>query len=125
MACAVACRMPCRSSASRAACLPLPPAGEWLCVKNLHLAVSWLPVLERELHALQAARAQGFRLLLTAEPHARFPPTLLAACTKVRRRRRHWPACLSACPLARLAGTARAMPPPPPCNPLLFDALRC
>jgi dynein heavy chain 2 len=64
--------------------LCLAPAGEWLCLKNLHLAVSWLPALEKELHALGAARAQGFRLLLTAEPHTRFPPTLLAACTKVR-----------------------------------------
>ena len=30
--------------------------GDWLCLKNLHLVVSWLPVLEKELNALQPQR---------------------------------------------------------------------
>ncbi|PAA68244.1 hypothetical protein BOX15_Mlig013490g1 [Macrostomum lignano] len=55
--------------------------GDWLCLKNLHLVTSWLPVLEKELNQLRP-HAQ-FRLWLTAEPHPKFPPILLQTSLKV------------------------------------------
>lgn len=27
--------------------------GEWLCLKNVHLVNSWLPVLEKELKSIE------------------------------------------------------------------------
>jgi dynein heavy chain 2 len=60
-------------------------AGDWLLLKNLHLVVAWLPLLEKEVHSLPAdARHPGFRLFLTTEAHPRFPPTLLEGALKVR-----------------------------------------
>lgn len=59
------------------------PAGDWLVLKNLHLVVSWLPVLEKEIHNLPAERDPGFRLFLTSEPHHKFPATLLEGALKV------------------------------------------
>ena len=56
-------------------------AGEWVCLKNVHLVVAWLPVLEKALRGLTPH--PSFRLLLTAEPHPDFPPALLEACLKV------------------------------------------
>lgn len=58
-------------------------AGDWLVLKNLHLVVSWLPVLEKEIHNLPADRDPGFRLFLTSEPHHKFPATLLEGALKV------------------------------------------
>jgi len=55
--------------------------GDWLCLKNLHLVVSWLGVLEKELNVLEPA--DGFRLWLTTEPHHKFPPILLQSSLKV------------------------------------------
>ena len=55
--------------------------GFWLCFKNLHLVVSWLPFLEKELKALTPN--PSFRLWLTTEPHLKFPPILLETCHKV------------------------------------------
>jgi len=55
--------------------------GFWLCFKNLHLVVSWLPSLEKELKGLNAHA--NFRLWLTTEPHLKFPPILLETCHKV------------------------------------------
>ena len=57
------------------------PAGEWVCLKNVHLVVAWLPVLEKALRGLMPH--PSFRLLLTSEPHPDFPPALLEACLKV------------------------------------------
>ncbi|KAK9815706.1 hypothetical protein WJX72_008353 [[Myrmecia] bisecta] len=56
-------------------------SGDWLCLKNLHLMVGWLPVLEKAVFALTPH--QDFRLFLTSEPHPSFPSTLLEACLKV------------------------------------------
>lgn len=55
--------------------------GDWLCFKNLHLVTAWLPVLEKELNALEPHK--GFRLWLTTEPHPSFPPILLQQSLKV------------------------------------------
>ncbi|KAJ6654772.1 hypothetical protein lerEdw1_006558 [Lerista edwardsae] len=55
--------------------------GEWLCLKNLHLVVPWLPILEKELNNLQPQ--PGFRLWLTAEVHPKFSPILLQSSLKI------------------------------------------
>lgn len=55
--------------------------GEWLCLKNLHLVTSWLPVLEKELNSLEPH--ENFRLWLTAETHPKFPTILLQSSLKV------------------------------------------
>jgi len=49
--------------------------GDWICLKNLHLVTSWLPVFEKELKMLEPH--DNFRLWLTTEPHAKFPAILL------------------------------------------------
>ncbi|KAA0202320.1 hypothetical protein HAZT_HAZT003025 [Hyalella azteca] len=56
-------------------------SGRWLCLKNLHLVTAWLPVLEKELNALQPH--QDFRLWLTAEPHPKFTAILLQSSLKI------------------------------------------
>ncbi|KER30421.1 hypothetical protein T265_03154 [Opisthorchis viverrini] len=78
-------------------------AGDWLCLKNLHLVIPWLPTLEKEINSLLLDEQvsandisnrkntgdgimhvhQNFRLWLTAEPHAGFPSALLQTCLKV------------------------------------------
>uniref|UniRef100_W5MJK1 Cytoplasmic dynein 2 heavy chain 1 n=1 Tax=Lepisosteus oculatus TaxID=7918 RepID=W5MJK1_LEPOC len=55
--------------------------GEWLCLKNLHLVTAWLPLLEKELNALQPKAS--FRLWLTAEVHPKFTPILLQSSLKI------------------------------------------
>lgn len=55
--------------------------GDWLCLKNLHLVVSWLGYLEKELNVLE--KHKDFRLWLTTEPHRSFPPILLQSSLKV------------------------------------------
>ncbi|NXC70641.1 DYHC2 protein, partial [Anhinga anhinga] len=55
--------------------------GEWLCLKNLHLVTSWLPVLEKELNTLQPQ--PNFRLWLTTEVHPNFTPILLQSSLKI------------------------------------------
>uniref|UniRef100_A0A8C5PSW1 Dynein cytoplasmic 2 heavy chain 1 n=1 Tax=Leptobrachium leishanense TaxID=445787 RepID=A0A8C5PSW1_9ANUR len=55
--------------------------GEWLCLKNLHLVISWLPVLEKELNTLQPN--PKFRLWLTTEVHPKFTPILLQSSLKI------------------------------------------
>ena len=49
--------------------------GGWLLLKNLHLVVTWLPTLEKELNSLKPHR--DFRLWLTTESHDAFTPILL------------------------------------------------
>ncbi|XP_022103094.1 cytoplasmic dynein 2 heavy chain 1-like isoform X1 [Acanthaster planci] len=55
--------------------------GEWLCLKNLHLVTSWLPVLEKEINTLEPH--EKFRLWLTAESHPKFPTILLQSSLKI------------------------------------------
>jgi dynein heavy chain 2 len=55
-------------------------AGTWLCLKNLHLVVAWLPNLEKELSSLEAH--PEFRLWLTSETHPQFPSILLQQSLK-------------------------------------------
>lgn len=55
--------------------------GEWLCLKNLHLVVSWLSTLEKELNTLEPH--DNFRLWLTTESHPKFPTVLLQSSLKV------------------------------------------
>ena len=54
--------------------------GSWLCLKNLHLVVSWLPTLEKELSAMQPH--ENFRLFLTSESHSSFASILLQQSLK-------------------------------------------
>jgi dynein heavy chain 2 len=55
-------------------------AGTWLCLKNLHLVVAWLPKLEKELAALNPQ--PEFRLILTTEQHGSFTSILLQQSLK-------------------------------------------
>ncbi|RDD40688.1 Cytoplasmic dynein 2 heavy chain 1 [Trichoplax sp. H2] len=55
--------------------------GDWLCLKNLHLVTSWLPILEKEFKSLEPH--QDFRLWLTSEVHPKFTPILLQSSLKV------------------------------------------
>ena len=54
--------------------------GTWLCLKNLHLVVAWLPCLEKELSSFQPHT--DFRLWLTSETHSSFPSILLQQSLK-------------------------------------------
>uniref|UniRef100_A0A0L8FKZ3 Dynein heavy chain region D6 P-loop domain-containing protein n=1 Tax=Octopus bimaculoides TaxID=37653 RepID=A0A0L8FKZ3_OCTBM len=55
--------------------------GDWLCLKNLHLVTSWLPILEKEINSLKPNN--GFRLWLTTEVHPHFPSVLLQSSLKI------------------------------------------
>jgi dynein heavy chain 2 len=54
--------------------------GSWLCLKNLHLVVVWLPTLGKELSSLETHK--DFRLWLTSESHNLFPSILLQQALK-------------------------------------------
>eukprot|EP00501_MAST-03F_sp_TOSAG23-6_P000982 GSMAST32.ASY1.ANO1.1018.1 assembled CDS len=54
--------------------------GTWLCLKNLHLVIAWLPVLEKTLNSLHSHK--NFRLWLTAESHDKFPTILVQQALK-------------------------------------------
>ncbi|EFC42807.1 cytoplasmic dynein [Naegleria gruberi] len=56
--------------------------GKWLFLKNLHLVVSWLPTLEKEIAVLSDVN-EGFRLWLTTETHDEFPIILLQQSLKL------------------------------------------
>eukprot|EP00927_Polykrikos_kofoidii_P027109 TRINITY_DN23975_c0_g4_i1.p1 TRINITY_DN23975_c0_g4~~TRINITY_DN23975_c0_g4_i1.p1 ORF type:complete len:2595 (-),score=618.45 TRINITY_DN23975_c0_g4_i1:108-6821(-) len=56
-------------------------AGDWVCLKNLHLVISWVPLLEKEIKSMTPH--ENFRCWLTTEPHAKFPPILLETSLKV------------------------------------------
>ncbi|CAJ1446191.1 unnamed protein product [Effrenium voratum] len=56
-------------------------SGDWICLKNLHLVISWVPLLEKELKNLTPH--ENFRCWLTTEAHAKFPTILLETSLKV------------------------------------------
>ncbi|CAO3629084.1 unnamed protein product [Cunninghamella echinulata] len=49
--------------------------GNWVMLKNVHLAPSWLGQLEKKLHSMKAHR--NFRLFLTMETNPKVPVNLL------------------------------------------------
>jgi len=55
--------------------------GDWVCLKNLHLVVHWVPALAKELSSTQPH--EEFRLWLTTEAHAGFAPLVLQQSLKV------------------------------------------
>ena len=59
--------------------------GYWVCLQNCHLAVSWLPTLDRLLEQLRDASgiAEDFRMWLTTMPTPEFPSTILQNSLKL------------------------------------------
>ena len=55
--------------------------GQWVTLKNIHLAFSWLPNLAKEIKSLTNIN-EKFRLYLTTESHPKFSPILLQSCIK-------------------------------------------
>ena len=55
--------------------------GQWVTLKNIHLAFSWLPTLEKEIKSINNPH-EKFRLFLTTESHPKFSPILLQSCIK-------------------------------------------
>jgi dynein heavy chain 2, cytosolic len=55
--------------------------GGWLCLQNVHLAISWLSELEKELSSDDFH--PKFRLWMTSEAHAKFPVNLLQSSLKI------------------------------------------
>eukprot|EP01096_Ripella_sp_DP13-Kostka_P011830 TRINITY_DN484_c0_g1_i1.p1 TRINITY_DN484_c0_g1~~TRINITY_DN484_c0_g1_i1.p1 ORF type:complete len:4631 (+),score=2721.08 TRINITY_DN484_c0_g1_i1:206-14098(+) len=50
-------------------------SGNWVLLKNIHLAPAWLVKLEKKLHSLQPHNS--FRLFMTSEIHPKLPKNLL------------------------------------------------
>lgn len=42
--------------------------GSWVCLQNCHLAVKWMPRLEKILESFQVGTHSNFRLWLTSAP---------------------------------------------------------
>eukprot|EP01105_Mastigella_eilhardi_P025496 TRINITY_DN6953_c0_g1_i1.p1 TRINITY_DN6953_c0_g1~~TRINITY_DN6953_c0_g1_i1.p1 ORF type:complete len:4254 (+),score=1253.29 TRINITY_DN6953_c0_g1_i1:29-12763(+) len=58
--------------------------GDWVLLQNCHLAVSWLPELEKLVRDIPPDRVhQKFRLWLTAKPLEEFPVFILRAGIKI------------------------------------------
>lgn len=56
--------------------------GYWICLKNLHLSVSWLPNLEKEIKNLKETHPR-FKIFLTSESHVKFSTVLLQMSKKI------------------------------------------
>ena len=56
--------------------------GCWLCLKNIHLVIAWLPLLERELRNLKDSN-KDFMLWIMTEHNNSFPSSLLESVTKI------------------------------------------
>ena len=59
--------------------------GNWVCLQNCHLCVSWLPTLDRLLEELRDADgiSEDYRLWLTTMPTPAFPVTVLQSSLKL------------------------------------------
>jgi dynein heavy chain, axonemal len=60
--------------------------GDWVCLQNCHLAVSWLPRLEALLEQFAGAESSchpDYRLWLTSMPTSRFPVPILQTAIKL------------------------------------------
>eukprot|EP00965_Chrysotila_dentata_P103920 3431703-Pleurochrysis_carterae.AAC.1 len=60
-------------------------AGHWVCLQNCHLAVSWLPKLDRLLEEMRDSDGvhDSFRLWLTTMPTPKFPVAVLQSSLKL------------------------------------------
>jgi dynein heavy chain len=58
--------------------------GDWVCLQNCHLAISWLPRLEQDLeHSMDMDIHPDFRLWLTSMPSNKFPVPILQNGIKI------------------------------------------
>ena len=58
--------------------------GDWVCLQNCHLAVSWLPRLESILETIDYSECHGdYRLWLTSMPNPKFPVSILQSGVKI------------------------------------------
>ena len=60
--------------------------GKWVCLKNIHLSISFIKQLEKEvkyISTLNSSINSNYRLWLTSEPHSNISTILLESCYKL------------------------------------------
>jgi dynein heavy chain len=58
--------------------------GEWVCLQNCHLAISWMTTLERiQEQQIESETDPNYRLWLTSMPTTRFPVPVLQSGIKL------------------------------------------